>query len=70
MKILVCFKVVPEPDRILPEDFQPFRRDMDLSYAGLDFSCFDSSALETALELKQQILEQGTEVSCSALTLG
>ena len=70
MKILVCFKVTPEPDRVLMSDFQKFSPDMDLSYAGLDFSCFDGPALELGLKLKEQLKEQGTSVSCSALTVG
>ena len=70
MKIIVCFKVLPEPDRVLQEDWEKFTPDRDLGYAGLDFSCFDGPALELGLRLKQQMHEQGISVSCSALTLG
>ena len=70
MNILVCFKVLPEPDRVLTEDWEGFSQQTDLSYAGMDFSCFDGAALELGLQLKEQMAEQGMVVTCSALTLG
>ena len=70
MNILVCFKVLPEPDRILPRDWEDFSPDQDLSYAGLDFNCFDSSALELGLKLRHQAEAQGETVRLSALTVG
>ena len=69
MKITVCFKVLTNPDRVIPEDWDHFSLCTDLGYAGEDFNCFDESALEIALKLKEKMAEQGTEVLCSALTV-
>ena len=69
MEILVCFKVLPNPDRVLEEDWEQFRLTSSLSYAGLDFNCFDESALELALQVKEQAAVQGREVTCTALTV-
>ena len=69
MKITVCFKVLPNPDRVIEEDWDHFSPNTDIGYAGLDFNCFDEAALEIALKLKEKMAEQGTEVLCSALTV-
>ena len=69
MKILVCFKVLPNPDGILDEDWENFSLTSDISYAGLDYNCFDASALEIGLKLKEQAAVQGAGVSCTALSV-
>ena len=69
MNLVVCFKMLPDPDRILREDFQNFQLGSDLAYAGSVPNCFDVSALELALQLKEQAAVQGMEVTCTALTL-
>ena len=69
MKILVCFKVLPNPDGILDEDWESFSLTSDISYAGLDYNCFDASALEIGLKLKEQSAVQGANVSCTALSV-
>lgn len=69
MKILACFKVLPDPERIVDSDYENFSIFNDLSYAGLEFNCFDKSAFETALKLKDQAAVQGAEATCAALTV-
>ena len=69
MKLLVCFKVLTVPERVLQSDWDRFSLSADLGYAGMDFNCFDESALEMGLKIKQQAAVQGTEVLCTALTV-
>ncbi len=69
MKILACFKILPNPDRVLEEDWEQFSSASDLSYAGIDFNCFDQSALELSLRIREQMAVQGAEVTCTALTV-
>ncbi len=69
MRILVCFKVLPNPDRILEEDWETFSPSDPYSYAGMDFNCFDGSALELGLRIKEQAAVQGVEAVCTALTV-
>lgn len=69
MKIIVCFKILPNPERILDQDWEGFALSTDLSYAGVDFNCFDQSALEIGLKIKQQAAVQGVGATCTALTV-
>ena len=69
MKIVVCFKILPNPDRVLEEDWESFSPSSDLAYAGLDFNCFDGSALEIGLRIKEQAAVQGAQATCTALTV-
>ncbi len=69
MKIIVCFKILPDPDRILDSDWENFSLTRDISYAGVDFNCFDRSALEIGLSIKQQAAVQGVRATCTALTV-
>ena len=64
MNLVVCFKMLPDPDRILREDFQNFQLGSDLAYAGSVPNCFDASALELALQLKEQAGD-GSHLHCS-----
>lgn len=70
MKIAVCFKVVPRWERVLPEDWEHFTPEIELAYAGEEFNCFDQSALELALRLKEARREKGLPVRCAAVTAG
>ncbi len=69
MQIVVCFKILPNLDRVLDEDWEIFSQSPNLGYAGLDFNCFDRSALEIGLKIKEQAAVQGAETSCTALTV-
>ncbi len=70
MRILVCFKTTPVWERVLESDWEHFSEHADLSYAGKQMNCFDESALELALRLKDVILKQGREATCAAITAG
>lgn len=70
MNILVCLKIQPDPENILLEDYKKFERNIDLSYAGLEFNCFDTSGLEIGLKLKEQMTVQGVETSCTVFSVG
>jgi electron transfer flavoprotein beta subunit len=68
MRIVVCFKVVPEFDQVVEEDWNNFSFTSDLSYVKPIFGCFDESALETALRLRSAWEEYGEKTECTALT--
>lgn len=70
MKILVSFKVVPQWDRILEEDWAHFTPNSDIAYAGAGFNCFDESALELGLRIKDSLAVRGETASCTAVSLG
>ncbi|MDR1940328.1 MAG: hypothetical protein LBQ40_06025 [Clostridiales bacterium] len=69
MKIVVCFKIVPDFERVLSKDFEDFSPNADLSYAGRIINCFDETALELALRIKDA-RPDGDGVECTALTVG
>jgi len=71
MKILGCFKVVPDLDLIVEEDWDiRDRLYVDTGYAKLVWNCFDEGALEMMLRLSD--LSEGLNVmyKLSALTIG
>lgn len=70
MKLLVCYKVGPDLDKVVDEDWEGFTTDTDLSYANRIINCFDESALEIALRLKEMFMQEGQPVECCALTAG
>ena len=70
MRLLVCFKAVPGWDKVLERDWQDFAPDSDIRYAGHVLNCFDESALELALRLKDAAAQSGRQVVCAAATVG
>lgn len=70
MRILVCFKIVPNWDKILEEDWEKFTVKTDVTYAGIQYNCFDEAALEHALRLKDILTAQEQDVFCAAITIG
>lgn len=70
MRILVCFKVLPEFETVLESDWKNFTPQTDITYARRALNCFDASALEIALRIKDTLQTQGKEVLCHAATLG
>ena len=70
MRILACFKVLPEFERVVDPDWENFDPSSDLGYVGRAFGCFDETVLETALRLKDALLKTGSDAECCALTLG
>ncbi|HWQ57510.1 MAG TPA: FAD-binding protein [Clostridia bacterium] len=70
MNILVLFKTVPVWERVLEGDWERFSLHSDLSYAGTQFNCFDESALELGLRLKDEWKKFGRDARCFAVTAG
>jgi electron transfer flavoprotein beta subunit len=68
MKIAVCFKAVPDFDRVIEADWDDFSLAADWSYVKRIFSCFDESALETALRLRSAWEEMDEKTECTAIT--
>lgn len=71
MKILGCFKIVPDLDLIAEEDWTADDRlQVDTGYAKLLWNCFDEGALEMMLKLSD--LSEGFDVvyELNALTVG
>lgn len=70
MKILVCFKIVPELDNVLESDWAVAGDRVDTDYVRKVYNCFDEAALELALKLKDEARSSGLEVTCTAATIG
>lgn len=71
MKILGCFKIVPDLDLIAQEDWTADGQlQVDTGYAKLMWNCFDEGALEMMLKLSD--LSEGFDVvyELNALTVG
>lgn len=68
MKICVCFKIVPDLDQVLESDWKDISRGLDTSYVKKMINCFDETALEMALRLKEMAADTGAE--CTAVTVG
>lgn len=71
MKILACFKIVPDLDLVAEEDWKADEElRVDTGYVRPIWNCFDESALEMMLKLSD--LSEGFDVvyELSALTVG
>ena len=71
MKILACFKIVPDLDLVAEEDWKAEEElRVDTGYVRPIWNCFDESALEMMLKLSD--LSEGFDVvyELSALTVG
>ena len=71
MKLLACFKVVPDMEAINSTDWEVTDSlSVDLSYVRLVWNCFDESSLEMLLKLSD--LSEGFDVvyELNALTVG
>ncbi|MCI8484756.1 MAG: hypothetical protein HFH41_10520 [Lachnospiraceae bacterium] len=69
-QILVCFKMVTDYEQILPNDWDDFAPDGDgFDYVRQIINCFDESALELALCMKEDFTQYGHEVHLTALTV-
>ena len=56
-RIFVSFKMVNDYEQVLPEDWDAFlQEDAALDYVRQIVNCFDESALELALRIKDRIL--------------
>jgi electron transfer flavoprotein beta subunit len=68
MKIAVCFKAIPNFDQVVEADWDNFSLVADWSYVKRVFSCFDESALETALRLRSAWEKMDEKTECMAIT--
>jgi electron transfer flavoprotein alpha/beta subunit len=68
LKIVVCFKVTPDFEQVLPSDFENFSPYIDLNYVRRVISCFDEAALELALRIKDGRAAKNLPTECVALT--
>ena len=68
MKICVCFKIVPDLDQVLESDWRDLSQGLDTSYVKKMINCFDETALEMALRLKETAADTGA--ACTAVTVG
>ena len=71
MKLLACFKIVPDLDLVAEEDWKAEKElRVDAGYVRPVWNCFDESALEMMLKLSD--MSEGFDVVCelSALTVG
>lgn len=63
-RILVCFKIVNNFDDVLPGDWQDIGTgEVDTSYTKRMLNCFDESALEMALCLREEYQALGERAS-------
>jgi len=69
MKIGVCFKIVPDYEEIQPNEWEN-TNELDFTYVKKMYGCFDESALETALRLKDSCKSAGIEAEAVAVTAG
>ena len=71
MKILGCFKIVPDLDLIAEEDWKADDQlRVDTGYVKLLWNCFDESALEMMLKLSDLSEGFGVVYELNALTIG
>lgn len=71
MKVLGCFKVVPDLDLIVDEDWTvKGQLELDTGYVKLVWNCFDESALEMMLRLSDLSESLDVVYELSALTIG
>jgi electron transfer flavoprotein alpha/beta subunit len=70
MKILTCFKIVPNLEMMKNEDWQiDDNFNVDLSYLMHEINCFDESALEITLRLADSLKKNSISFSVDALTI-
>ncbi|MCI9137782.1 MAG: hypothetical protein HFH48_09475 [Lachnospiraceae bacterium] len=69
-QIFVCFKMVTDYEQILPGDWDMYVPDKDgFEYVRQIINCFDESALELALRIKEDYTKSGQETCLTALTV-
>lgn len=70
MKILVCFKAVPQVEMFLDEDWTvDDKLRIDTSFVKTALGAYDESALELALKLRDAASASNTTVTLNALTV-
>lgn len=70
MKILVCFKIIPDLDQMSPKDYIPDEKmDIDTSFVRTMWNCFDESGLEFGLRLSDEAESLNLYLEKTALTV-
>lgn len=70
MKLLVCYKVIPDLDQVLwDEDVLTSEMEVDTSYVKNIINCFDESSLEFGLRLSDEAEGLNLHIEKSALTV-
>ncbi len=71
MKILVCFKAVPDLDMMSDDDWVvDCELNVDISFVKAILNCFDESALEMTLKLSESMEGFNAPLNLTALTIG
>ncbi len=70
MKIAVCFKILPDYDRLSPKEWKwDEHHGVDTSFVRSIFNCFEESALEIALKLSRLLAKPSDKTELTALTI-
>ncbi len=70
MKLLVCFKVIPDLDQMAAEDYTADERmQVDTSFVRIMWNCFDESGLEFGLRLSDEAEGLNLHLEKTALTV-
>lgn len=70
MRVLSCFKVVPNLEMLNEEDWQVVDYAIDTSFAKKELNCFDESALEMALKLSDVAEKLALPMQLTGLSIG
>ena len=69
MKICVCFKIVPDYETLLAEEWENPNQ-LDFTYAKKMYGCFDEAALEMGLRMADSLKAAGQTAETVAVTCG
>lgn len=70
MRVLSCFKMVPDLEMLTDEDWQVIDNTIDTSFVKNEFNCFDESALEIALKLSDASEKLAHPIQLTGLSIG
>ena len=70
MRILSCFKVVPDLEMLIEDDWLVMNNQVDTSFAKKEINCFDESALEIALRLSDKSKNLAIPSELTGISIG
>lgn len=70
MRVLSCFKVVPDLEMLAEEDWQTVNNTVETSFVKNELNCFDESALEIALKLSDAAKKNDLPNQLTGLSIG
>jgi electron transfer flavoprotein alpha/beta subunit len=70
MRVLSCFKVVPDLEMLNEDDWQVVDNAIDTSFVKNELNCFDESALEIALKLSDSAEKLAFPLRLTGLSIG